>query len=1328
MRIDTLRHFLLLLIFLSSSFGLTATNRDSLLGNHISFIENKGQWDQKVLFKTELNGGSIYIERGSFTFDLRDQEAFSKFVGYKLLPREIRVSQKPPDGLISHFAYHVRFEGSDPDAACEGIDPQPGIYNYFLGNDPAKWASKVKRYDQVRFTDYYPGIDMLLLRDESLFKYEFQCSPGSKPESVKMIYDGVKDIKIRYGNLMITTPFGVIYELKPVAWQIVDGVKRDVSCRFRLNGQQLSFDLGKYNPDVSLIIDPPVRVFASYTGSTADNWGYTATYDDLGNLYDGGNVFGNGYPVTTGAYQTNYAGHSSDIAIAKFHSNGAYLEYATYLGGSGTEVPHSLIVNSLGQLYILGSSGSSNFPTTSGAYDQTFNGGSSYTLTSILTYSSGSDIVISKLSADGTQLLASTYIGGSARDGLNTASVLKHNYADEVRGEIILDQAGNVLVVSSTESSDFPVTTGALQTSKSGTQDAVIFKMDNQLTSLIWSTYLGGSGTDAGYSIVSDPVHGTYVAGGTTSTNFPVTGGVVYGSSQGGSCDGWIAKLAPNGNQLLHSTYFGSSAYDQVYFVDLDKQGNVYVFGQTGITGNYFVTNAAWFKSSGGQFVTKLTPVLSSRVWSTTFGSGSGIDISPTAFMVDLCNRIYLSGWGGNVNGFGGTSGLPVTADAFQSTTDNSDYYFMVIKDDASGLVYATYYGGSQSAEHVDGGTSRFDSKGRIYQTVCAGCGGHSDFPTSAGAWSNTNNSNNCNNGVVVFNFVTPALVADFIDPPSICAPDTIFFVNTSQVPSPSTTTYHWDFGNGNTSTLPNPYQLYTASGVYTVTLILSDMGSCNFADTITKQVVVLSGQSSSIASKNICKGDQIQIGILPINDPGVTYHWIPSSWLNNPFISNPVCNAPSNMNYKLLVSNGICTDTISQQVIVHSLAVDAGPDVGICKGSVLLTAISSNTGVSYQWSDNSSFTTTLNPSPSTPSCTVTITVPQYFYVKLYNAWCSAIDSVYVDQLVKFSVVSTLDPKCAGVCDGQASVSLVGGTPPYTYSWSGSSSATGTANDLCAGNQSVTVTDINGCFGVSQFTLTDPPPLIAQATSLNTPCKEVCVGKGYANPSGGTPPYTYLWNDPSAQQTNPAINLCPGSFMVTVTDSKGCKDTSSIIVEDSSIYITLKVSVAKDTVFEGQEVQLLATWLGNNYTYQWVPSTWLNNPNIFNPIASPYASVTYTVIVKDKYGCTFTDSLEITVLEVFCEEPFIFVPNAFTPNSDGMNDILYLYTIYAEDIYFAIFDRLGEKVFETRNKDHGWDGTYKGRDVDPGVFDYYLEVHCFNKIMFKKKGNITLIR
>jgi hypothetical protein len=475
-----------------------------------------------------------------------------------------------------------------------------------------------------------------------------------------------------------------------------------------------------YDPCYELVIDP-LLIFSTFSGSTADNWGSTATPGENGTLYSSGitnhvNVGGT-FPVTPGAFQTSYGG-LYDIAILKYDSIGSHKLYASYLGGSSNETPHSLVMDKASKdLIVMGTTSSSNFPTTTNAFDRSYNGGSPLS-TFVIPFPNGSDIIISRISQHGDALLSSTFLGGTANDGLNPAGPLVRNYGDNMRGDIITDADGNIFISSVTSSTNFPVANSFNLTYGGGATDAVLLKVKADLSIVEWGAFLGGSGYDASHTIKLDKDGNLYAAGGTTSTNFPVTLGA-YQSAFAGDTDGWIAHVEKNGSSILQSTFTGTIAYDQVYFTDLSSDGEVYVYGQT--NGNMLVTPGVYNNPHSGQFLQKFSSELNTLIFSTVFGSGIGIpNISPTAFLVNDCNNIYMSGWGGNVNSSrnywqSNTTNMPITLDAFQRTTHGSDFYFIVLTDDASELLYATYLGGNQSSIHVDGGTSRFDKSGIIY-------------------------------------------------------------------------------------------------------------------------------------------------------------------------------------------------------------------------------------------------------------------------------------------------------------------------------------------------------------------------------------------------------------------------------------------------------------------------------------------------------------------------------------------------------------------------------------------------------------------------------------
>ncbi|MBD2713487.1 gliding motility-associated C-terminal domain-containing protein [Microvirga sp. STR05] len=861
----------------------------------LQFVANRNQWAKPVLFATDVPGGRLFLERGRLLQALYDTKAVEELHHHK------------PDGKdhrIKAHAYSVTFVGANQQATVQGEAETGEISNYFLGKDQSKWATNVPSFGEVRYQGLYPGTNLRFYTNDKHLEYDFELAPGADAKLIKLRYEGQQKLSIVKGALQITTSVGNVVEQSPIAYQLVNGQKIGVPCEYALSKDNtLSFAFPKgYNRTQPLIIDP-ILVYSSYSGSSASNYGYTATYDAQGNLYAGGVVFGTGYPTTTGAYDVSFGG-SQDYGIMKFNptatTRAASRVYATYVGGASDDHPHSMVVDPAGNLVILGTTSSSDFPTTTGAYDRTFN--------------SGADIVVSKLNPTGTQLLASTFFGGSGVDGQVTSS-LDNNYNDTYRGDVTTDPQGNIYLATLTASTNFPAVNG-FQTTKSGASDAVVAKFNSGLTGLTWSTFLGGSGEDAAYSVQVDSTGTVFVSGGTTSTNFPGTIGGLHPQYRGGSADGFVARLSSAGNDLFQASYIGTTAYDQAYFLQLDRQGDVYLFGQT--DGTYPVTTGVYSNPGSPQFIHKLNRTLTSTLFSTVIGNGStgNSNISPTAFLVDNCGQILLSGFGGNI------ANMPITPNAIQTSSTGSSgdfgyFYIMQLSANAGGLVYGTYFGNGSC--HVDGGTSRFDKKGIIYQSMCVGSGS-TTLPTTPNGWSATNSSS-WNNAAFKIDVLqldatfTPSNIPGGSRLRTGCAPLTVFFTR----PSVSGTSTTWNFGNGQTSSSATPIvnTVYTTPGRYIVRLTVTDPSNCVQSATATDTIVVYGlPRAAAGPDKTICGGGSVTLSV-PDAGPGVTYSWFPPLGLNTT-TGRTVVASPAATTFYVVTASNINNCTGTDTVIVN--------------------------------------------------------------------------------------------------------------------------------------------------------------------------------------------------------------------------------------------------------------------------------------------------------------------------------------------------------------------------------------------------------------------------
>ena len=810
-----------------------------------------------------------------------------------------------PVSSLGH-AYELVFTGGHAKRIISRGHKSTTIFNYYLSKNPTEWCTGAAGYEEIRYEELYPGVNARVYHEGDAFKYDLEASKASHIEKVSIEYKGLNGIQLRDGKLRLQTSVGIIEESIPVAWQIVDGKKKEIPCVFVLEGNKVRFHFPKgYSSELPLVIDPQF-VFYTYSGGFSDNWGNTAIGDKDGNSYLAGTVYGPNFPVKLGAFDTQFNGllgnfsSTYDIGIQKFSPNGSQLLACTFIGGEGADTPHSINLDDQNNLLIFGTTSSLNFPTSTTAFQKQHKGGSSFHPLNEFyinfNYTNGSDLFISKLAGNGNSLIASTFLGGTSNDGnVAWSDSLNANYGDAYRGDIATAPDGSILIASCTYSSDFPVQ-NAQQPVKAKGMDGIVARLSSNLDALVWSTFLGGAATDAFYSIQMQGANRVVVCGGTKSKNFPMTSDTYQNISGIGSfslagrlrnTDAVVASFSFATGSLLHSTFYGTTTYDQAYLVQTDDEGNVFILGQT--EGSIPRTAGTYGNDGGKIFLAKFNPDLNQRLWATSLGSTVESRLVPSAFMVDSCGRLYFSGWGGESNsGFieGFTLGFPTTTDAFKPNTDGSDFYFGVLSSDATSLQYGTFFGGPYRGEHVDGGMSRFDRSGTVTQAIC-GCtsGGNFFNQGSPGSYSPNIKSTNCNQSVVKFNLGT--LESRFNLAAQIECGKVVTFSNLSS----NGTNYTWFWGNGdslktNSSTVS---YAYPQPGTYIIKLKAENPTTCKKVDFFTDTIVLTDPFPFPVdtVDKEFCKGDKI-LPVLPAY-PGITQRWLPSNDIINNNLVNPI-------------------------------------------------------------------------------------------------------------------------------------------------------------------------------------------------------------------------------------------------------------------------------------------------------------------------------------------------------------------------------------------------------------------------------------------------------
>jgi Beta-propeller repeat len=652
----------------------------------VAFVSNRGQTDPRVRFYAQTPGLNVFVTRRDTVLQLSR--------GRK------------------RAALRLSFPGARPSPRIVSGDVRPGHVSYFRGGAHPTAERALPSYGTVTYRDLWPGIDMTLRGGSGPLKYEFRVQPGAEPDAVRIALKGAEGLSLGAGGeLLMRTPLGTISDAKPRTFQIVNGRRIMRESRFRLLGDKgYGFRVTGYDPSRPLLIDPGL-VYSTFLGGSGNEfagaWGVIP--DAAGNVYVTGSTGSADFPTTPGAYDTAYDGYN-DIFVTKLNSTGSAVLWSTFLGSAGYDGAGSLVLDGAGNLWIPGT-GTENFPTTPGAYDTTYNG--------------SGDGVIAELDPTGSHLLYSTYIGGQL--GFDAV------------GQLALTGDGGMVISGSTGSSDFPTTPGAFQTSfnrgtGAGFRDDFVARLDPTLSTLVYSTYLGGSDEDQWRGLALDAQEDAYVTGFSYSRDFPTTPGAVQGALNDTGFDVTVSKLNSTGSSLVYSTYLGGSGNDAGTGIALDSVGNAYVSGYTG--GEFPVTPGAFQTTSGGLdgFAVKLRPD-GSLAYSTYLG-GTQYD-QGLAIAIDGDGRAYVAGRTRSTD-------YPTTADGYDRSFNGGFYNAFVSELDPTGssLLYSTYLGGGgdEYSSFSYANSIALDGQGGAY---ISGFTDTADFVTTPGAYDRTFNGEN---------------------------------------------------------------------------------------------------------------------------------------------------------------------------------------------------------------------------------------------------------------------------------------------------------------------------------------------------------------------------------------------------------------------------------------------------------------------------------------------------------------------------------------------------------------------------------------------------------
>jgi hypothetical protein len=720
----------------------------------LSFEANQGQADSRVRFISRGSGYSLFLTDTAAVLALSKPEPGKQEALRPKAPAANPTALKKARLAIAAKTDVISMElaGAARSSRVAGDDQLRGTANYFLGNDPAKWRTNIPTYAKVKYSEVYPGVDLVYYGNQRQLEYDFLIAPGASAKPVKLRFAGASKLKLNAdGDLTVVAKNGEIAFRKPVAYQEKNGRREPVTGQFTLLARNtVGFKLGDYDRSRELVIDP-VLGYSTYLNP--DNSLSKVAVDSEGEAYivaSGfvGPNFLPEFPLTYGAYSFG----DGTISVLKLNPAGTAAVYSAAFGGTmlfspGFDTGDSaggIAVDSSGNAYITGQAQTSDFPTTAGAFQRVNK--------SMYSCSVGDDgnAFVLKLNSSGTALVYSTFIGG--------------NHSEYGSG-IAVDPLGDAYIAGSTASYDFPVTKGAFQTTTThlcfnGTDAGFVAKFNPTGSALDYATYVSGTVGDYPTSMALDSSGNVYLEGIANSTDYPLTANPLETNPDFG---GFLTKLNATGSALIYSTYFPTAK------VAADASGNAYVAGFAYPAGVNLPTTKGAFQTTNDSrpagFVAKVNPTGTALIYSTLLGGTDSSAIS--AIAVDNAGNAFVAGQTIDTD-------FPVTPDAFQKVNkglnaggnpqDGGGTSFLTeFNPEGSALIYSTYLGGSgsvyQGLDYGDTGIAvAIDSLKNAY---VLGYANSTNFPVTAGAYQTKGGGNDSLTKFVFNGATATALTSD---------------------------------------------------------------------------------------------------------------------------------------------------------------------------------------------------------------------------------------------------------------------------------------------------------------------------------------------------------------------------------------------------------------------------------------------------------------------------------------------------------------------------------------------------------------------------------------